>query len=83
MRLAVAVPPVASASPSMIVVIGVCAAEILGLAGYSIVPALLPQIMDAWSLSSTEGGWLAGIISGGYMLVARVSSGALARQRDL
>jgi len=68
MRLAVAVPPVASASPSMIVVIGVCAAEILGLAGYSIVPALLPQIMDAWSLSSTEGGWLAGIISGGYML---------------
>lgn len=49
-------------------VIGVCAAEILGLASYSIVPALLPQIMDAWSLSGTQGGWLAGIISAGYML---------------
>jgi len=49
-------------------VIGVCGAEILGLAGYSIVPALLPQIMNAWSLSGTEGGWLAGINAGGYML---------------
>jgi predicted MFS family arabinose efflux permease len=53
---------------STAVVVAVCGAEILGLAGYSIVPALLPQIMAAWSLSSTEGGWLAGIISGGYMI---------------
>ena len=50
------------------VIAGVCAAEILSLASYSIVPALLPQIMEAWSLSSTQGGWLAGIISAGYML---------------
>lgn len=50
------------------IVIGVCAAEILSLASFSIVPALLPQIMEAWSLSSTQGGWLAGIISAGYML---------------
>jgi predicted MFS family arabinose efflux permease len=49
-------------------VIGVCAAEILGLAGYSTVPALLPQIMEAWSLNGTEGGWLAGVNAGGYML---------------
>jgi predicted MFS family arabinose efflux permease len=53
---------------STAVVIGICAAEILGLAGYSSVPALLPQIMDAWSLSSTQGGWLAGIVLAGYML---------------
>jgi predicted MFS family arabinose efflux permease len=52
----------------MACVIAVCIAEILGLAGYSIVPALLPQIMDAWTLNTTQGGWLAGIISGGYML---------------
>jgi predicted MFS family arabinose efflux permease len=48
--------------------LAICGAEILGLAGYSIVPALLPQIMDAWALDNTEGGWLAGIISAGYML---------------
>lgn len=68
MRAAVVVPPATSGYPSMVCVIGVCIAEVLGLAGYSIVPALLPQIMDAWSLSTTQGGWLAGIISGGYML---------------
>ena len=56
-----------SDSPSTACVIAVCAAEVLGLASYSIIPALLPQIMEAWSLNGTQGGWLAGIISGGYM----------------
>jgi predicted MFS family arabinose efflux permease len=46
----------------------VCAAEILGLAGFSLVPALLPQFIASWSLSNTEAGWLAGMMSGGYML---------------
>lgn len=45
----------------------VCAAEILGLAGFSLVPALLPQFIATWSLSNAEAGWLAGIMSGGYM----------------
>jgi predicted MFS family arabinose efflux permease len=46
----------------------VCAAEILGLAGFSLVPALLPQFIATWSLSNTEAGWLAGMMSGGYMI---------------
>ena len=67
------------------IIVGVCAAEILSLASYSIVPALLPQIMDAWSPSSTQGGWLAGINAGGYMLgvvplVARDRSDAAAHR---
>ncbi len=45
----------------------VCAAEILGLAGFSLVPALLPQFIATWSLSNAEAGWLAGMMSGGYM----------------
>jgi predicted MFS family arabinose efflux permease len=45
----------------------VCAAEILGLAGFSLVPALLPQFIAAWSLSNAEAGWLAGMMSAGYM----------------
>jgi predicted MFS family arabinose efflux permease len=48
-------------------VASVCAAEILGLAGFSLVPALLPQFIAAWSLSNAEAGWLAGMTSGGYM----------------
>jgi predicted MFS family arabinose efflux permease len=36
--------------------------------GYSIVPALLPQFIAAWSLTNTQAGWLAGMVSAGYML---------------
>ena len=46
----------------------VCTAEILSLAGFSLVPALLQQFMTIWSLSNAQGGWLAGIMSGGYTL---------------
>ena len=58
----------ATAAPSAPIVAAICAAEILGLAGFSIVPALLPQFIEAWSLTNTQAGWLAGIVSAGYML---------------
>ena len=48
-------------------VASVCIAEILSLAGFSLVPALLPQFIATWSLSNAQAGWLAGIMSGGYM----------------
>jgi predicted MFS family arabinose efflux permease len=54
--------------PSAAVVAAICAAEILSLASYSIVPALLPRLIAAWSLTDTEGGWLAGMTLAGYML---------------
>jgi predicted MFS family arabinose efflux permease len=58
----------ATAAPPVTVVAAICTAEILGLAGFSIVPALLPQFLEAWSLTNTQAGWLAGIVSAGYML---------------
>jgi predicted MFS family arabinose efflux permease len=54
--------------PPTTIVASVCTAEILGLVGYSIVPALLPQFIEAWSLTNTQAGWLAGSVSAGYML---------------
>jgi len=48
-------------------VASVCAAEILSLTSFSLVPALLPQFIEAWSLNNAEAGWLAGIMSAGYM----------------
>jgi predicted MFS family arabinose efflux permease len=48
-------------------VASVCMAEILSLAGFSLVPALLPQFIATWSLSNAEAGWLVGMMSGGYM----------------
>ena len=56
------------AGPSAPRVAAVCASEILALAGFSTVPALLPQFIEAWSLTNTQAGWLAGIVSAGYML---------------
>jgi predicted MFS family arabinose efflux permease len=64
----VALAQSAKAGPSVSVVAAICAAEIFGLAGFSIVPALLPQFIEAWSLTNTQAGWLAGITSAGYML---------------
>ena len=58
----------ARAGPSAAVVVAICGAEILGLAGFSTVPALLPQFIEEWSLTNTQAGWLAGIVSAGYML---------------
>src|SRR4051812_41934767 len=68
MRAAIALQTPTSGLPSPACVVAICAAEILGLASYSIVPALLPQFIDAWSLSSTQAGWLAGSLFAGYML---------------
>jgi predicted MFS family arabinose efflux permease len=58
----------APSGPSAAIVAAICGAEILGLAGYSIIPALLPQFIEAWSLTNTQAGWLAGMVSAGYML---------------
>jgi predicted MFS family arabinose efflux permease len=57
-----------TAAPSAPIVAAICAAEVLGIAGFSIIPALLPQFIDAWSLTNTQAGCLAGIVSAGYML---------------
>ena len=54
--------------PSAAIVAAVCGAEILSVLGYSIIPALLPQFIGDWSLTNTQAGWLAGMVSAGYML---------------
>ena len=56
----------ASASAARTVAL-VCAAEVLGLAGFSLVPALLPQFVATWAMGNTQAGWLAGMLSAGYM----------------
>ena len=48
-------------------VAAVCVGQILALAGYSAVPALLPQFVSIWSLNNTQAGWLAGAFYAGYM----------------
>lgn len=68
MRAEVDVRVAGSGSPSAACVVAICIAEILGLASYSIVPALLPQFIENWSLSGAQAGWFAGSLFAGYML---------------
>ena len=49
-----------------------CVAEILGMTGFSVFPALLPGFIDEWSLSNTQAGWINGILYGGYVVAVPV-----------
>ena len=50
-------------------VAAVCLAEVLGMAGYSVFPALIPLFLDEWALSNAEAGWITGIFFLGYTVV--------------
>lgn len=45
-----------------------CGAEILTMAGFALVPTLLPVFTREWQLSATEGGWLSGVFFLGYIV---------------
>lgn len=56
----------ARSSPALVAVF--CAAEIASMAGFALVPSLLPLLTTEWSLSATQGGWLGGIFFLGYIV---------------
>lgn len=45
-----------------------CAAEALSMAGFSIYPALLPELRGEWGLTNTAAGLIGGALFGGYMI---------------
>lgn len=49
-------------------VLTLCVAEVLGMAGFATLPALLPGFIEAWRLTNTQAGWIAGIYDAGYMV---------------
>ncbi len=50
-------------------VAAMCLAEVLGMAGYSVFPALIPLFLDEWALTNAEVGWITGIFFLGYTVV--------------
>ncbi|MDH1865637.1 MFS transporter [Pseudomonas chengduensis] len=52
-----------------------CTAETLGMAGFALFAALLPQFQVLWGLSNTEAGWIGGGFFLGYMLAVPVLTG--------
>lgn len=55
------------ASPSVRIVILLCAAEILSMTGFATFPALLPILRAEWGLSNSEAGLVSGTFFAGYM----------------
>src|SRR5512132_4083646 len=47
-----------------------CAAEVLTMAGVFAFPALLPTFVGEWGLSKTEAGWIAGLYFAAYAVTA-------------
>jgi MFS family permease len=68
-RLLVIIRPVRS--PAKIVAV-VCAAEIAGMAPFSMFLALQPLLQGEWELSNTTSGWIASAYYAGYMLAVPV-----------
>lgn len=50
----------------------VCFAQVLAQVGAFSVPALLPALIDEWTLSKTEAGWMTGIFYAGYTIAVPV-----------
>jgi MFS family permease len=48
-------------------VLAMCAAEILAMAGFASFAGQLPTFISEWRLSNTEAGWISGLYFAGYM----------------
>lgn len=58
-------------TPAQLILL-MCAAEVLSMAGAVTFPALLPTFIDVWSLSTTDAGWINGIYFAGYLVAVPV-----------
>lgn len=61
------VPPVSGPS-ALRLTATLCLAEVLTMLGVFAFPALLPGFVDAWQLTNTDAGWIAGIYFAAYAL---------------
>ena len=52
--------------------IAMCAAEVLGMLGFSTFPALIPVFEAEWGLSKTDSGWISGLYFAGYVAIVPV-----------
>jgi MFS family permease len=53
-----------------LLIVCVCGAEVLTMAGVFAFPALLPTFIAEWGLSKTEAGWIAGLYFAAYAVTA-------------
>jgi MFS family permease len=61
-------------SPAVVVLL-LCAAEILSMTGFATYPALLPLLRSQWGLSNSEAGLVSGVFFAGYMTAVPILVG--------
>jgi len=67
--------PTSSDAAALRTVVLLCAAEVLGMTGFSAYPALLAPLRAAWGLSGSEAGLIGGVFFAGYMAAVPLLSG--------
>ena len=58
---------VMSMGRSRMLVVPMCLAQILGMFGYNLWPAMIPDFQESWNLSSKAAGWIGGAYFFGYV----------------
>ena len=53
---------------SFFLVITMCLAEIFGMTGYNLWPAMIPDFQESWNISGTSVGWIGGSYFLGYVI---------------
>ena len=59
-----------------------CAAEILGMAGFATFSALLPGFLIEWRLTNTDAGWVSGIFYAGNVYGSTIAARIYNRQLE-
>ncbi|MCQ4313627.1 MFS transporter [Pseudomonas stutzeri] len=68
-------PAVQLSSTARRLTLVMCIAETLGMAGFALFAALLPEFQSLWDLNNTEAGWIGGGFFLGYMLAVPILTG--------
>ena len=56
-------------------IVAMCLAEIVGMASFSMFPALMPGLISEWGLTNTDAGWINGMYFAGYMAAVPILVG--------
>ena len=56
----------------ILLIVALCAAEVVSMLGVAAFPALLPTFIGEWQLTNTDAGWINGIYFAGYLAAVPV-----------
>jgi len=55
-------------APPALVILAMCAAEVVGMSAFATFPALIPTFRTEWGMNNTAAGWIGGVYFAGYLV---------------